>query len=43
MLMASPALYEPLITHRFSLGDINAAFDTALDKSSGSVKVHIGP
>ncbi len=32
-----------LITHRFSLDDINQAFDTALDKRSRSIKVHITP
>ncbi len=32
-----------LITHRYGLGDVNAAFDTALDKSSKSIKVHITP
>ena len=32
-----------LITHRFGLDDVNEAFDTALDKSSLSVKVHLTP
>ncbi len=32
-----------LITHRFTLEDVNQAFDTALDKSSESIKVHITP
>lgn len=32
-----------LVTHRFALDDVNAAFGTALDKSSQSLKVHIQP
>ena len=32
-----------LITHRYGLDGINEAFDTALDKSSRSIKVHITP
>ena len=32
-----------LVTHRFALDDVNAAFATALDKSSRSIKVHINP
>jgi threonine dehydrogenase-like Zn-dependent dehydrogenase len=32
---------EPLVTHTFSLDEVNAAFDAAADKSSGSLKVHI--
>ena len=32
-----------LITHRFTLDDVNTAFATALDKSSKSIKVHLTP
>ena len=32
---------EPMITHKFALDDIVPAFDTALDKSTGSIKVQI--
>jgi L-iditol 2-dehydrogenase len=32
-----------LITHRYPLDQINAAFSTAADKQSGSIKVHITP
>jgi len=32
-----------LVTHRFPLSEINAAFDTAGDKKSGSIKVHVTP
>ena len=32
-----------LITHRYTLEDVNQAFDTALDKGSKSIKVHITP
>ena len=32
-----------LITHRFNLADVNDAFETALNKSSKSIKVHITP
>lgn len=34
---------EPLVTHRFALQDVNKAFETALDKSTGSIKVQIAP
>ena len=30
-----------LVTHRFALDDVAAAFETALDKRSGAVKVAI--
>ena len=32
---------EPVITHRFGLDEISRGFDTAMDKSTGSVKVQI--
>ena len=32
---------NPLVTHTFALDDVNAAFEAAADKSSGSLKVHI--
>lgn len=32
---------EPLVTHTFALDEVNAAFDAAADKASGSLKVHI--
>ena len=32
-----------LITHRFGLDEVNQAFDTALDKASLSIKVHLTP
>jgi threonine dehydrogenase-like Zn-dependent dehydrogenase len=34
---------ESLVTHRFRLEDVNAAFAAAGDKRSGSIKVHIRP
>ena len=34
---------EPVISHRFALGDVDKAFETALDKSTGAVKVQISP
>jgi threonine dehydrogenase-like Zn-dependent dehydrogenase len=34
---------ETLVTHRFRLTDVNAAFAAAGDKRSGSIKVHILP
>ena len=32
-----------LVTHRYGLNEVNAAFATALDKSSESLKVHFNP
>ncbi len=43
LLGESTDLLAPLITHRFSLGEVNRAFETALDKSTGSIKVQIAP
>jgi threonine dehydrogenase-like Zn-dependent dehydrogenase len=34
---------EGMVTHRFALEEAAAAFRTAADKSSGSLKVHIRP
>ena len=34
---------DALVTHRFPLDEVNRAFSTATDKSSGSIKVHIVP
>ncbi len=33
----------PLVTHRFSLDEVMRAYDTAADKTSGAIKVHIRP
>ncbi len=33
----------PMVTHRFSLDDIAAAFETAASKSGGSIKVVVSP
>lgn len=43
LLVERGADLEPVVTHRFGLGDVNEAFRTALDKSTGSVKVQIAP
>ena len=32
-----------LVTHRFGLDDVQTAFETALDKSTQSIKVHLKP
>ncbi len=32
-----------LVTHRFGLDDVQTAFETALDKSTRSIKVHLSP
>ena len=32
-----------IVTHRFSLDEVNEAFRTAADKGSGSIKVSIDP
>jgi len=32
-----------LVTHRFALDDVNKAFQTAVDKSTRSIKVHLNP
>ena len=33
----------PLVTHKFPLSAVNRAFETALDKGTGSIKVQISP
>ncbi len=33
----------PLVTHTFALDEVEAAFATAEDKSTGSIKVHVRP
>lgn len=43
LLAQRAAHFEPVITHRFSLGEINKAFETALDKSTQSIKVQVMP
>ena len=43
VLAADTALYAGLATHRFSLDDAAAAFETAADKGSGSIKVVVQP
>lgn len=34
---------EPLVTHRYGLDEANLAFESALDKSTGSIKVQLSP
>ena len=43
LLHANAARVAPLVTHTFGLGDINAAFATAANKASGSIKVQVEP
>ena len=33
--------YKEIVTHEYSLEDIQEGFKTAYDKTSGSIKVHI--
>lgn len=35
--------FTPLVTHHFPLDGVNEAFETAADKSTGSIKVQINP
>lgn len=43
ILASYQAEARSLITHRFALDDVNAAFETAQDKGSRSIKVHLTP
>ncbi len=43
MLAENGDAFDPLVTHRFSLGQVNEAFETALDKSTQSIKVQLSP
>jgi 2-desacetyl-2-hydroxyethyl bacteriochlorophyllide A dehydrogenase len=43
LLRARLAEVEPLVTHRFGLDQVNEAFATAADKSTGSLKVVLTP
>lgn len=43
MLAAEPHRYASLVTHAFGLDDIDEAFATAADKSSGAIRVVVQP
>ncbi|MDE2745418.1 MAG: alcohol dehydrogenase catalytic domain-containing protein [Chloroflexota bacterium] len=43
ILASYQAEARSLITHRFTLGEVNTAFETAQDKGSQSIKVHLTP
>jgi L-iditol 2-dehydrogenase len=43
LLAAGHLSLEPLVTHRFGLDDIGAAFQTAMDKPPGFVKATVVP
>jgi threonine dehydrogenase-like Zn-dependent dehydrogenase len=43
MITAAPERYRALITHRFPLEEIQTAFGTAADKSSGAIRVVVEP
>jgi threonine dehydrogenase-like Zn-dependent dehydrogenase len=43
IMRRSAETLRPLITHRFSLDEIDAAYAAADDKSSGAIKVQIAP
>jgi 2-desacetyl-2-hydroxyethyl bacteriochlorophyllide A dehydrogenase len=43
LLSEDPERFRRIITHRFPLGEITRAFETAADKRSGSIKVAIRP
>ena len=42
LLREQLAAVQQLVTHRFTLDQVNEAFATAADKSTGSIKVVIG-
>lgn len=41
LLASGKVPYREIVTHKTSLEDIQSGFDTAYDKNSGSIKVHI--
>ena len=41
MLDSGRTALQPMVTHRFSLNEIQQGFDTAYDKTTGSIKVQI--
>ena len=43
MLCSMRARFAALLTHRFGLDEIQRGFDTAMDKSTGAIKVEIQP
>ncbi len=43
MLAVAPDQYSGLITHSFTLDEIDTAFTTAADKSSGAIRVVVTP
>ncbi|MPY95296.1 MAG: alcohol dehydrogenase catalytic domain-containing protein [Acidimicrobiia bacterium] len=43
LLARSAPELRPLVTHRFTLDEVNEAFSTAADKTSGSIKVQLTP
>ena len=43
LLVQHADLVRELVTHRFPLDEVNEAFATAADKSTGSIKVMIVP
>ena len=43
MLAGERTRYQEVITHTFPLEEAQKAFDTAADKSTGSLKVHLTP
>ena len=43
MLAGGHTRYSEIVTHTFPLEDIQKGFDTAADKATGSLKVHLTP
>ncbi|CAB4568636.1 MAG: alcohol dehydrogenase catalytic domain-containing protein [Actinobacteria bacterium] len=43
MLQRHPEITATIVTHRYALDEAVQAFETAKDKSSGAIKVHITP